>query len=573
MAVAEDLPGPQSLVDVLRYRAARQPGDYAYIFLSDRGQEVARLTFAELERLAAIVAARLSSHTHPGDRVLLVFPPGLDFLISFYGCLLAGAIAVPIMVPRRTGGRDWTAAIVADCAPRVALTSPELARLRPELAARFAQTQCAWLVADPADESSVLKLPVRPPAELAFLQYTSGSTSLPKGVMVTHRNLIANLGMIRTALGNARSSTHVSWVPLYHDMGLILNALGALYVGALCVLMAPVTFMQRPLVWLRAIDRYRAEVAGAPNFAFDLCVARFRAEQLVGVDLSSWKVAFNGAEPVRASSLRQFAETFKPYGFSAAALYPCYGLAEATLMVSGRHRGVGPITRAVSRASLLQGQIHPPANDDDCGTLVGCGRSLPGEQLAIVDAETGALLGPGIIGEIWVAGPNVAAGYWQKPEISAATFQASLAGRSDQCWLRTGDLGFVDEQGELFITGRIKDVIIIRGMNHYPQDIEDTVQNCHPALRRNCGAAFTVLGSDGQEELVVVQEVERTHLHRLSAAELTADIREAVATEHELRAHDVQLIRPGSIPKTTSGKIQRNLTRVLWRDRRLETIE
>ena len=562
--------GPKltSLVDLLRLRADEQPEKRAYVFLSERGVEQDGLTFAELQRRAQFLAARLAAEGGQGSRALLLFPPGLEFIIAFFGCLQAGVIPVPLMLPRRNSSRDSSAAVVADCGPRFALTSGEfLAGPRSDVVERFRASGITWLAVDrKADTGGDARasLPAPQRDDLAFLQYTSGSTSAPKGVMVSHGNLLDNLEMIRLALGNARASTYVSWVPLYHDMGLILNALQALYVGATCVLLAPAGFIQRPLTGLRAIHAYGAEVAGAPNFAFDLCVDRFRAEQMAGVDLSGWKLAFNGAEPVRAETMQRFASTFAPYGFRPEALFPCYGLAEATLLVSGGRRASGVATRVVSRRALQDHRAAPPAPDEDAHTLVGCGRCLVGERLAIVDAESRRRLLPGAIGEVWVNGPHVAQGYWRNPDATAATFEAQIEGEAEARWLRTGDLGFLDEDGELYITGRIKDVIIIRGINHYPQDIESTVEASHPALRRHGGAAFAVPGEDGNEQLVVVQEVERTQRHLIARDEITDCIREAVANEHELAVHDILLIRAGAIPKTTSGKIQRSKARELW---------
>jgi acyl-CoA synthetase (AMP-forming)/AMP-acid ligase II len=370
--------------------------------------------------------------------------------------------------------------------------------------------------------------------------------------------------MIRIAFGNTRKSTHVSWVPLYHDMGLILNVLQSLYIGALCVLMAPVSFMQRPLSWLRAVHDYRAEVAGGPNFAFDLCARRHRLEEIEGIDLSCWRVAFNGAEPVRAATIDRFASTFAPYGFAAKSIQPSYGMAEATLLISTGQRGADPVTRRVSRDALQRNQIVAPAQAQDAQIVVGCGRQLCGERLAIVDPETRMPLGPGLVGEVWVAGPHVAQGYWRNPEATALVFRARVAPEGTQCWLRTGDLGFLDEDGELYITGRIKDLIIIRGINHYPQDIEETVQDCHAALRRHCGAAFSVPGHNDEEQLVLVQEVERTFRRQIAIEEMIASIREAITREHEIAVREIVLIRTGSLPKTTSGKVQRRLARQMF---------
>lgn len=557
-----------SLVDVLRRRAAEQPNDPAYIFLPDRGAERLSLSFAELYARALAVAVSLAKRGQKGDRAVLLFSPGLDFIVAFFACLLAGVIAVPLMVPRRSSSRDASAAILVDCSPRFAMTRRDLLTdARPELTERFGTGQLDWVFVDSCSAGSgELQAPLPLPAreDIAFLQYTSGSTSSPKGVIVSHGNLIENSEMIRIAFGNTRKSTHVGWVPLYHDMGLILNALQSLYLGALCVLMAPVSFMQRPLSWLRAIHDYRAEVAGGPNFAFDLCVKRHRPDEMRGIDLSCWKVAFNGAEPVRANTIDRFASTFAPYGFDAKSIQPAYGMAEATLLISAGRRGTGLITRRIDRDALQSNQIVTPAQAQDAQILVGCGRQLVGERLAIVDPETRMPLRPGVVGEVWLAGPHVAQGYWRNPEVTASVFRVRTASGGAQYWLRTGDLGFLDEDAELYITGRIKDLIIIRGINHYPQDIEETAQDCHAALRRHCGAAFSVPDHNDEEQLVVVQEVERTFRRQIAMEEVIASIREAISREHEITAREIVLIRTGSLPKTTSGKIQRRLTRQIF---------
>jgi acyl-CoA synthetase (AMP-forming)/AMP-acid ligase II len=423
-----------------------------------------------------------------------------------------------------------------------------------------------WLILDQGSGRSPDQnrlLPNPGPEDIAFLQYTSGSTSDPKGVMVTHGNLIENLEMIRLTLDNTGQSIHANWVPLYHDMGLILNVLQSLYVGAPCVLLAPVTFIQRPMQWLRAIHNYRAEVAGGPNFAFDLCVRRFRADQVKDLDLSCWKVAFNAAEPVRADTIERFAATFSPYGFEPRAICPLYGMAEATVLISGGGRGAGPVIRTVSREAFQRHQVAIPAGHDDGHRVVGCGRNIIGQRIAIVDPETRRRLEADHIGEVWVGGPHICKGYWSNPATTRSTFRARIEGE-DEFWLRTGDLGFIDEAGELFITGRIKDVIIVRGINYYPQDIENTVYDSHPSLRRYCGAVFSVLTENTEEKVVLVQEVERVHRRDLEIDEIIGCIREAVVNEHEIALDSIVLIRPGSIPKTTSGKIQRSLARRMW---------
>jgi acyl-CoA synthetase (AMP-forming)/AMP-acid ligase II len=561
------------MADVLHHRAAVQPNQRAYAVLSDRGRVEAAITFAELAGRAEALAGRIAARAAPGERALLLCPNGVGFLVGFFGCLLAGVIAVPMMLPRRQSARDASASIVADCTPRLGLAPAGLiAGERGDLIGRF-PPNLEWLAVDDAI-AEVGRHALAPGGgdDIAFLQYTSGSTSTPKGVMVSHANLLANLAMIERAFGNTPASTYVSWVPLYHDMGLIINALQSLYVGAACVLLAPVAFMQRPLLWLRAIGDYRAEVAGGPNFAFDLCVERYRPEQMESVDLSGWKLAFNGAEPVRAATIRRFTETFAPHGFAAEAMFPAYGMAEATVLASAGQRGDGPVTRTLSRDGLRRNRAAPPRDDADAQTVVGCGRALAGESIAIVDPDGRERLAVGTIGEVWVAGPNVARGYWRNPEASAAAFEVRIAGEDGKRWLRTGDLGFVNDSGELFITGRIKEIVIVRGANHYPQDIEHTVQGCHPALRRHGGAAFTVAEGGEAERLVVVQEVERTYRNRIVVDEIVGRIREAVVSEHEIVPYRIALLRPGALPKTTSGKIQRALSRQLWLEGSLDRL-
>ena len=561
-----------SLTAVLARRATLHGNRQAFVFLPEREGTRPTLTFAQLDRRARVLAARLLMHSEPGDRAILLFPPGLDFVVAFFACLVAGIVAVPLMLPRRGGARDASTAILNDCTPKLVLTSPEVFTARPDLIAWF-QSACPCMTVDATVDAAAPVKPFPEPrgADLALLQYTSGSTSAPKGVMVTHGNLLANFEMIRVAMKNSSRSTCVNWVPLYHDMGLMMGVMQPVYIGALSVLMASAAFMMRPLSWLRAISEFRAEVSSAPNFAFDLCTARARPEELEGVDLSCWKVALNGAEPVHADTIARFAKSFGRYGFDASTMYPGYGLAEATLLVTGGMRGDGVATRWVSRTSLREGHASPPLDPSDARELVSCGRDLGGEQLVVVDPEDLCLVPPGVVGEILVNGPNVARGYWCDPVMTSAIFQARIRDMSNgRIWLRTGDLGFLDEVGALFVTGRIKDVIIIRGVNHYPQDIERTMQDAHPAHQRHGGAAFSVPDEHDVERLVLVQEIDRTHRHDFKAAEIKECIRREVTAAHGIAVHDIALIAPTTLPKTTSGKVQRNLTRQLWMEGRLQ---
>lgn len=562
-----------TLCELLQMRAHAQPDDRAYVFLNDRGDETAVLTFAQLHRKASAVAARLAESRQTGARALLLFPPGLGFLVAYFGCLYAGIVAVPVIPPRRNRVRESTLSITRDCTPDFVLTvSALLSMEHSEFGQATAYLGMRWLAVDAVSDELESTCSISPgtPDQLAFLQYTSGSTSAPKGIMVSHGNLLANLEMARAAFGNDRTSNYLSWIPLFHDMGLILVVLQTLYLGALCVLMAPPAFVQRPLSWLRAIHRYQAKVAGAPNFAYDLCVAKLEPSEVADMHLGHWEVAFNGAEPVREETIRRFIDAFAPYGFRPEAFYPCYGMAEATVLISAGSRAALPVMQTVSKQGLRQHRVVAPADRQDCQTVVGCGRELAGEQLLIVNPDTHCPCGVDEVGEIWVAGAHVAGGYWQQGAATAETFQAHIADTQGGPFLRTGDLGFMDATGELYITGRIKDIIIVRGANFYPQDIEKMVEDCHPGLRKNCGAAFTVTGDDGVERLVIVQEVERSYRHHHDVAATVAAIRKAIVSEYELMVHTVVLIRPGTIPKTSSGKIQRRATKQRYLEGRLQ---
>ena len=530
------------LAELLSRRAAEQPNDRAYVALADRGGEEAAITFGELDRRARALAGRIAEAAGPGERALLLFPSGIEFVVALFACFHAGVIAVPLMPPRRNAARDASAGILADCAPRIALSTPGLA-LKDRIGG-----EVIWIASDETGNA-----PLPGAGEIALLQYTSGSTSAPKGVVVGHANLLANSAMICAALGNTSRSTYVTWLPHYHDMGLIMHLLQSLYLGALCVVMSPVAFLQRPLNWLRAIGDYRAEVSGGPNFGYDLCASRYRPEQMQGIDLSSWRVAVNGAEPVREDTLRRFAETFAPHGFSAETMHPAYGMAEATVLISA---GGNRSTRRLGPSQ----------------TVVGCGRALDGERIAVVDPETRRRLEAGEIGEIWAAGPNVSRGYWRNPAATQENFGAAIAGEDEAVWLRTGDLGFLGDGGDLFVTGRIKDIVIVRGTNHYPQDIEHTVESADPALAAHGGAAFAVIDETGEERLVVVQEVERSQRRRAEPKALAARIREAVVAGHDIVPLAVALLRPGALPKTTSGKIQRAQARRLWLEGALDIL-
>lgn len=550
------------LIELLRGRAQQHPQKRAITFLSDGQEEVAQLTYGELDLHAQAIAAGIQRHVSSGERVLLLYPPGVEFVTAFFGCLYAGGIAVPVYPPHRNRPLPRIQAIAVNAQATLALTTANILKdLERRLIHAPELKNLSWLATDsvPLQAATDWTEPAVSQDTLAFLQYTSGSTAAPKGVMVSHGNLLQNERMVQSVWGNNENSTIVSWLPYYHDMGLVGIILQSIYTGADCILMAPLDFLQRPYNWLSAISRYKARFSGGPNFAYDLCVRRITEEQRANLDLSSWEVAFNGAEPVRCETLKRFATAFEPCGFNWKSFSPGYGLAEATLVVSSCRQASPPVVRNFQTEAQ---EASTGINDAGVGVasrqIVSCGPVLSGQEVVVVDCESLSTCPPGRVGEIWVAGDNVAQGYWNRPEETEATFHAYLSDTGRGPFLRTGDLGFLWGE-ELFISGRLKDLIIIDGRNIYPQDIEQTVEESHQALRPGCGAAFSI-EVEGEERVVVMHEIERGY-READASEIIAAIRAAVATEHDLRLHAVKLLKAGTIPKTSSGKIQRYLCR------------
>ncbi|MGD0290220.1 MAG: fatty acyl-AMP ligase [Candidatus Binataceae bacterium] len=565
-----------------------------YTYLSDGETAGASLTLAVLERQARVIGALLQSCAANGERALLLYPAGLDFIPAFFGCLYAGVIAVPLpppnmVLPQRTLPRLRT--IVNDAQPMLALTT---SAILSKLEGLFAQApeleRMRWLATDKVvggGAGAEWRDPGATAATLALLQYTSGSTAAPRGVMVTHGNLIANSANIHQAFEITAESVSVTWLPVFHDMGLNNGLIQPLYGGRKCVLMPPQSFLQRPLRWLQAVSDYRATISGGPNFAYEMCVSRINEEQRATLDLSNWKLAYSGAEPVRADTLKRFAATFAACGFRSNSFYPCYGLAEATLMVSGGLVKDEPILCTARMAALEHNRVEESsAAEADVRTLVGCGQAMADSRIAIVDPQSLIACGPDEVGEIWVSNASVTLGYWNRPAETALTFHAYLAETGAGPFLRTGDLGFL-RGGELFVTGRLKDLIIIGGRNLYPHDLELTVEKSHTAVRPGGSVAFSVDVAD-EERLIVAAEIdrryqpERDHIsgesHNDSRRnhpngwapadldEVVRAIRRAVAEEHDVRVHAVVLLRAGGIPKTPSGKVQRRVCEARFRD-------
>jgi acyl-CoA synthetase (AMP-forming)/AMP-acid ligase II len=456
---------PDTLVALLRRRAVEQPGRVAYTFLSDGNDGEVHLGYDELDQKARCIAAYLQSYNAAGERVLLLYPPGLDYIAAFFGCLYAGAIAVPAHPPRRNRSLERLCAIGADAQAAFALTTGTIhSQVQPLLTETPDLLGLHWVATDLLNNDSAgdWQEPSLEDHSLAFLQYTSGSTSTPRGVMVTHRNLLENQKMIRHSFRQSSKSVIAGWLPMHHDMGLIGNVLQPMYLGARAVLLSPESFLQQPVRWLQAITKYKATTSGGPNFAYDLCVDKITDEQRATLDLSSWTVAFNSA--VRDETMKRFAETFAPCGFDPVAFHPCYGLAETTPIVTGGRQSQLPLAKTVEVKSLKQGRVIEDASGR---ALVSCGEVTNEHVVVIVDPKTERLCGPGEIGEVWIFGPGVAAGYWNRPEETKRTFDAELSDSGAGPFLRTGDLGFISD-GELFITGRRKDLIVSRTLNHYP---------------------------------------------------------------------------------------------------------
>jgi 8-amino-7-oxononanoate synthase len=561
--------GISTLVELLEYRAARQPHDVVFRFINGDGSEDGVLTFGELRDRARAIAAGLGEHIAPGDRVVLLVPAGLDYVASFFGCLYAGAIAVPAYPPNPRRADPRVSGIVADCGARVALVnSAFVARLHGWLALSDGLDAVTWLDVSvlARTDASTWRAPGANTDDVAMLQYTSGSTGDPRGVMLAHANLLANSAIIHRVSGHRDGDSGVFWLPPFHDMGLIGGILQPVYVGRSAALMAPATFLQRPLTWLEAMSRYRATTSGAPNFAYDLCVERTTELERAALDLSAWRTSFNGAEPIRADTIARFTEAFAVSGLRRDVIVPCYGLAESTLIVSGGPPQHEPHAISASRRALESGVVNAATASHDALLLVASGR--PEQEVVIVDPDSLERCAPGTIGEIWVAGPSVAHGYWNRPQESAATFEATLAGTNER-YLRTGDLGTMLD-GQLVVTGRLKDLVILHGRNYYPHDIELAAERSHPDLRSGFSAAFSV-SAVRSEQLALVLEVTRHHKPEDDAALFHA-VRTELAATVGVVPDEIVLVRQNSIARTSSGKIQRRATRAAMLDGTLDVV-
>ncbi|CAH2575329.1 Long-chain-fatty-acid--AMP ligase FadD26 [Planktothrix rubescens] len=576
-----------NLVDLLRDRAEHKPDQLAYRFLADGETSQQTLTYLQLHQQAVQIASYLQSFLSPGDRVLVVYPysAGLEFIAAFFGCLYAGAIAVTDNPPVSPQAIVKLQTRLESSQCRAILSTKALIeQLKIQFSVEKEEetrrgTSLRWVATDDLLAQNLAIDWQEPPINgdtVAFLQYTSGSTGTPKGVIVTHGNVLHNSAIIYKAFGHHNNSKGLIWLPLFHDMGLIGGVVQPLYGSFPVTLMSPVALVQKPFRWLEAISEYQATTSGGPNFAYDLVCRTATPEKLEQLDLSSWDVAFSGAEPVRWDTLKRFAEIFGPCGFKPEAFYPCYGMAETTLFISGVHKHqtpnilwVDPV--ALEHNQVIQTQETSLANNPQSRktrSLVSCGFPWLGDEVMIVDPQELTPRDADQVGEILVSGKGVGLGYWDKPEDTETTFRVYVEGRGP--YLRTGDLGFLQD-GELYITGRIKDMMILWGRNRYPQEIEATLDTCHPAIRAGHSAAFSVETELG-EQLIIAAEIERRYLRNLNVEEVVNAIRQAIAEQNTVDVFAIVLLKTTTIPKTTSGKIQRRACRTKFLEGSLDSV-
>ncbi len=556
-------PALHNLAELFEVCCRRKPQGLAYGFVRDTLELESQLTYGELERTVRSLTGHLARRARPGTRVLLLYPPGIDVVCAFWSCICAGLVPVPSPAPdpvRRKHSLPRLRAIIEDAQVSLVLTTSGIEAVSLELSVARNGSQVEWMATDrPYDQVDAVELPHLERTALAYLQYTSGSTATPRGVMISHGNVLAHCKAMSLAGRVSDHSRSLCWLPYFHDYGLLHGIIAPFYAGIPAYLMSPVTFLRRPLRWLEAVSRFSITHSGGPNFAYESCLRAVRQQREWQSDLSTWTVASCGAEPVHADTVERFSETFGPWGFRRTSFAPAYGLAEATLLVTMKQTGTEPTLLKIEAEALVASIVkESSASERGTRTLVGCGEPLEETRILIVNPTTKSSCQAGEVGEVWLAGAGIATGYWGRPEESETTFKATITESGDGPYLRTGDLGFI-HRGELFLTGRLKDLIIVRGRNYYPHDLEWTAERAHPGLRRGCGAAFSVEGETG-ERVVLVYEIEKK-LSESDMSEVMRCIRRAVADEYELEVHTVVLVKSGTISRTSSGKIQRHACR------------
>ncbi len=569
----------KTLGQVLTHWSEIQPEHKAYTMLDNNGVEESQITYGELQSQAKKIAQTLLASGLQSRNVILLYPPGIDFIVAFFGCLYAGVIPAPIHAPKRNRSNQKIASLVHSINAAAILVPDAQKETYHQILSKEENwpEELPYIVTDRLSDISSLathELPNIDSLSLAFLQFTSGSTSLPKGVMITHGNCLSNLEMALSVTSATPESTFVSWLPHYHDLGLVAHLLHSFYGGSHCVILAPTTFVSRPIEWLRAITNYGGQYTGAPNFAYQLCVDKIRPEEQKDLDLSSLRMAINAAEPIHAQTLLDFSDKFAENGFKPRMFLPAYGMAEGTVFISSGTLEQEPVYLGIDLDILGKDNVAVKSNNDaHKKILVGCGHAKLGEQMFIVDPQRNCEVPRYHVGEVWVSGPNIMAGYYQNPEATAKTL---VSPGSDRIYLRTGDLGFMDADGELYITGRLKDLIIVNGVNYYPQDIEVCVEQAHEDIRSGCVIAFSVPGKTA-EELVIVAELNKAGMTKMRQSgyleELVEVVSSTIGETFELPLTHLTFLRIGRIPKTSSGKLQRQQCKQMFLQESLDVLE
>jgi len=552
----------ENYTELLRWRAQNEGSLLSYCFLKDGKTESQCLTYQQLDEEVRSLAAYLQEIGSEKERALLILENDLNYIKAFFACLYSKTIAVTLHPPASKEQLFRLQQVIKDCNPKFILSTSSIVQKLQSSLMEIDQT-IQWIEIDqiPLELADSWVMPGISSNDLAFLQYTSGSTSFPKGVMVSHRNLLYQGEYMQRAMSITRHDISVMWLPHFHDMGLILGVLQGTYTGYPTYIMTPLSFLKSPLVWLKAISKYRATLTAAPNFAYDLCCEVWNQDKMSDLDLSTLKCALNGAEPVRKKTLDNFTNLFEPYGFKAEVFYPAYGMAETTLMISGGNRHENLKILCVDLKKIENNEVSLANHGEKMVHIVGCGTPHLETVIKIVDPKTSKICSNFTVGEIHVKNENITTGYWENKIATKENFDIFLEGEGP--FFKTGDLGFLDDSQELYISGRHKDVIIINGRNHAPQDIELTVQESHPAILNNFVGAFSITQGE-KESLVVIAAVKTDYINILDGPEISRAICKKIVSIHEVQVEDILLIRRGAVPKTTSGKIQRNLCRLKY---------
>lgn len=541
--------------DVFFGHSKQKDNSLACVFQTHGTETAKKLTYKELHKLVIQRAQLLLAREYTGQPVALLFPNGLDFVVSFLACLTSGTVAIPLNLPRNAQQMERTIAILDDAGTQTILTTAAAKiKLERQLYEAPEFSKRSWIWIDEFElESTNLPLPALDPDQLALIQYTSGSTSSPKGVMVSHLNIVENQRAIQEACNHPEGSIHGGWLPQFHDMGLIGHMLQPLFLGGTYVFMPPMSFVQRPRRWLELISYYRIHTSASPDFGYKHCVKRIsNSEDLSHLDLSCWKLALNGSEPIDANTMNSFLSKFEQYGFSPKAFSPCYGLAESTLFVSGGSKRIGAQTLTLDKEAFETGSVKEAEKGK---IVVSCGVTSTRLKVCIVNPKSAEVCEEGKIGEIWISGKSVAQGYWRNEAKTNNTFYAQLKCFDGRYYLRTGDMGFIHKE-QLYITGRIKEILFVRGRNLYPYDIEATCNNYYYAVGNNGASVFTV-DEDGESKLTAIVEIKRRFFAELEHNKLINELQKAVMDHHDIAFDKLILVKPKTIPKTTSGKIKR----------------